>query len=148
MADIFVTAENAYPDTPNTIQYLGGVAGSGGQNYIIAENVEVRCSQASYVGGIAGSGYVSYGIVRTAGKDETVSYQIPKTVVEGLEFAGGAAGTGGMGNGVVEGIQVTALRSNALPESMEAALEPVWRIGYRFGRLRQQEDFQEKDAQI
>ncbi len=113
VADIFVTAENAYPDTPNTIQYLGGVAGSGGQNYIIAENVEVRCSQASYVGGIAGSGYVSYGIVRTAGKDETVSYQIPKTVVEGLEFAGGAAGTGGMGNGVVEGIQVTALKSNA-----------------------------------
>lgn len=112
-ADVFVTGENAYPDTPNTIKYLGGVAGNGSQNYIVAENVEVRCSAASYVGGITGSGYISYGIVRTAGADNTASYHIPKTVVECQEFAGGAAGSGGMGNGIVEGIQVTALKSNA-----------------------------------
>lgn len=113
VADTFVTAENAYPDKPITIKNLGGVAGSGSQNYIVAENVQIRCKEASYVGGIAGTGYISYGTVRTAGADEAVSYQIPRTVVECLEFAGGVIGNGGMGNGVVEGIEVTALKSNA-----------------------------------
>lgn len=113
VADVFVTAENAYPDTPAAIKYLGGAAGNGGQNYITVENAEVRCSEASYVGGITGSGYVTYGTVRTAGADEAVSYHVPKTVVEGLEFAGGIAGNGGMGNGVVEGIEVRAFKSNA-----------------------------------
>lgn len=111
VADCVVTAEDTTADARGVIKYLGGASGSGSSNYVAVENVDVRCPSASYVGGIAGNGYITYG--RAATVSGTPAYQIPETVVEGLEYAGGAVGSGGMSSGIVEAVKVKALKKNA-----------------------------------